>query len=651
MRVFPIVSIFTGLFLLVSALPAQQTAFLNQYTWDPRLFNPARQGGVDGGEIAVAYRNQFQELEPAERPSTYLLHADVSPYFGRRIGIGVQLLGDKLHLLNRLQGSGFFAYHLVLQDQFRLSLGVAASILNQKFNFDGVRVNDVLDLLIFNNQVNATRFDAGPGLTAEYRTRNGSLIGFDVAATQLFSSDIRIERTDGSTGDAVVYDMMPHLLAIARYRYQGSGFAIEPNVAFRAISGARPLTAGIFDINLNAYFLKNNRLMVGTGMRSDQGGYHIHIGVTPGSGVRLIASGEWHAALGISFEVGASYVLGKPAPAPDPVADAVRKALVNATLDMRQMNDDIVTLRSRLITIGTTIDAGAAANSLQLRGATADQCTSLLTQTSLDLEHLKQAVENIDAKRRNAEQLTREAISQGNVVVPGTQSDLAATNDLIKIVTKQLDELTAMQNDLVGKCANLRQVMNEGNCVRAGDTTCLQQLFATKLNALQSVKAVSVQTRLTPSGAIVTYRYPDDDESYGLTPGLQQLAAHLTDQVNGMRQQGVQLEAIELVTELQEDKYTLDYTPGIVYGGEFDNRLPAYTLVDNEGGESAEKTLSIGPNVQITLEGLGLLKLVALRDFLYTRGIPPNAARLQVRYNHSANTYREETKVVLTFRK
>ncbi len=48
--------------LLAAGLPAQQTAFLNQYSWNPRLFNPANQGGAEGGEIAVAYRSQFQEL-------------------------------------------------------------------------------------------------------------------------------------------------------------------------------------------------------------------------------------------------------------------------------------------------------------------------------------------------------------------------------------------------------------------------------------------------------------------------------------------------------------------------------------------------------------------------------------------------------------
>lgn len=651
MRALPFVFVLFCMLAAATVSTAQQTAYLNQYTWNPRLFNPARQGGVDGGEIAVVYRNQFQQLEPAKRPNTYLLHVDVSPYLGRRIGLGVQLMGDKVHLLNRLQGSGFFAYHLVLHDQFRLSLGVAASLLNQKFNFDGVRVNDVLDLVLFNNQVSATRFDAGPGLTAEYKTRNGSLLALDVAATQLFSSDIRIERTDGSTGDAVVYDMMPHLLATVRYRFQGDGFALEPNVAFRALSGAHRLAAGRYDLNLNAYFLKNNRLMVGAGMRANQGGYHLHVGVMPASGVRVVASGEWHDALGLSFEVGASYALGKPAPPSDPLSDALRTTLVDVAFDMRQVNEDLTTLRSRLITVGTTIDASAAANNLKLRDTTAGQCTVLLAQTGLDLAHLRQAVSGIDTKRKEAETLRRDAINQGKTIAPGTQNDLSATADLIRLVNQQLDELTTMQKNLERKCTDLRPVFNEGNCLRAGDAGCLQELFAQKFAAVQTIKTASVHTRLTPAGALVTYHFPDDEESYRLTPALQQLAAHIADQANRMAEQGVQLEALEFVTELQEDKYTLDYTPGISYGGEFSNPLPNYTLADNESGTSLDKNLAIGPDAQITLEGLGVLKLVALRDVLYNRGITPGAVRLQVRFNHTSNTYREETKVVLTFRK
>ena len=161
---------------------------------------------------------------------------------------------------------------------------------------------------------------------------------------------------------------------------------------------------------------------------------------------------------------------------------------------------------------------------------------------------------------------------------------------------------------------------------------------------------VALQASIEAGVTSVSYRYPDDQESYALDQPLRNLGAHLTEQIRTLAQQGIRLDRLELVTELQEDRGTLDYAPGQLYNGDFGGTLPTYTLTDNESGQSEEKALSIGANAQVTLEGLAVLKLTALRKYLLDQGIPAEAITLTLQYNHSANTYREETRAVLKLR-
>ncbi|MFN0016118.1 MAG: PorP/SprF family type IX secretion system membrane protein, partial [Saprospiraceae bacterium] len=278
MRSNQYISIFLSFFIAFANANAQQTPFLSQYVWNPRLFNPASQGGANGeGQVAVGYRMQFLELEASARPNTYLLHADLSGVLPEKIGLALQILGDKTHILSHTSVGGFFGYHLIRQPRLRFSLGATASVRFQRFDFTNKRIADAADLANFGSEISNTRFDGGPGLAFEYRTKNGSILALDAAAAQLFTDEIPIS-TSNST-DATVYATVPHLLANLRFRYQFSGFALEPAVTLRAISGERRQTAGMFDLNLNAHFLENDLLSAGVGYRTDQGGPHIQIGV------------------------------------------------------------------------------------------------------------------------------------------------------------------------------------------------------------------------------------------------------------------------------------------------------------------------------------------------------------------------------------
>jgi type IX secretion system PorP/SprF family membrane protein len=661
MRASPYAPILFFLLAILSSTSAQQVPFLNQYAWNPNLFNPAAQGSAGEGQITAVYRSQFQNLEASVRPTTYLVHADLSPLVHERIGLAAQVMGDKTHLLSRFQFSGFFGYHLIKTAHLRFSLGAAAGIRTQRLDFTGRRVADVLDLAVFNEEINATRFDGGPGLALEYQTSSGSVFALDATAAQIFSSDIRIQ---GAGNAAATYDLVPHLLLNARYRYQGTGFALEPTIAFRALAGGYSLQSGLFDANLNAYFLKRDLLMAGVGLRTDQGGVRFQLGVRPTPSIRLLASAELHSALGTTFEVGASYFFGKnrPEPAPEPafappIAPAPSENLVQTEYDeiraLAQMVEQAAAnVRDRQSTIGTAIVNNASMRDLQKQTAAADSCAALLTQAETDIRQIRQNANGIKVKRLQADQVVRNATARGAQISDETRATLLAISELTAEATGQLSELEMEQKNLLEKCGALRPQRNEAGCIRANDADCVQELFAASLRQTLGLPAnlFPLRTFVAQEAAAITYHYADDDESYSISPELLALARHITAQIRQVEQQGARLDQINLFTELQEDKNTLGYQLGLQYDGLLGNNPIAYSLVDNETGASVSQSLSLTAGSPVNLETLGALKVAALRAFLIRQGIAASRITLQVRFNHTENIYREETKIMVKFR-
>ena len=663
MRASPYAPILFFLLAILSSTSAQQVPFLNQYAWNPNLFNPAAQGSAGEGQITAVYRSQFQNLEASIRPTTYLLHADLSPLVHELIGLAAQVMGDKTHLLSRFQFSGFFGYHLIKTAHLRFSLGAAAGIRTQRLDFTGRRVADVLDLVVFNEEINATRFDGGPGLALEYQTSSGSVFALDATAAQIFSSDIRIQGAGNATA---TYDLVPHLLLNARYRYQGAGFALEPTIAFRALAGGEnSLQSGLFDVNLNAYFLKRDLLMAGVGLRTDQGGVRFQLGVRPTPSIRLIASAELHSALGTTFEVGASYIFGKnhPESAPKPVftppiiAPAPAENLVQAEYNEIRVFAQIVEqavakVRDRQSAVGAAIVNNASMRDLQKQTAAADSCAALLTQAETEIRQIRQNVNGIKVKRLQADQVVRNATARGAQVSDETRATLLAISELTAEATGQLSELEMEQKNLLERCGALRPQRNEAGCIRANDADCVQELFTASLNQTPGLPAnlFPLRTFVAQEAAAITYHYADDDESYVLSPELLALARHITAQIRQVEQQGAQLDHINLFTELQEDKNTLGYQLGLQYDGLLGNNPIAYSLVNNETGISVSQTLSPTAGSPVNLETLGALKVAALRAFLIRQGIAANRITLQVRFNHTENIYREETKIMVKFR-
>ncbi|MBK8966750.1 MAG: PorP/SprF family type IX secretion system membrane protein [Lewinellaceae bacterium] len=241
---------------LCSSVNAQQIPLIQAYSFQPKILNPAAQGGASGGGILALYRNQFSDLPTSARPVTYLLQADVSPLIHDRIGVGLLAMQDKAALTKRTTVNAYFAYHLFPeQSPFRLSLGANAGILSQNMDLTTATVNNPNDLVLVNGMQSKTQFDGGVGLQLQYVQNNGSRLQLDASMPQLFTSNLSFS-ADGNATNNLKYDVLPHAFASLLYRWQTSPFfALEPNVVYRE-SYSTGTAGGNVDLNLRLFFWK-----------------------------------------------------------------------------------------------------------------------------------------------------------------------------------------------------------------------------------------------------------------------------------------------------------------------------------------------------------------------------------------------------------
>ncbi len=636
---------------VLSGLPAQQMPYFNQYQWMSRLFNPAAQGFDGQGQITAAYQQQFLQLEADVRPHTYLLHVDLSSWMPERVGFGLQLGTDRVHLLRQTQGSGFFSYRLVESDRWRLALGLSASVCSYRFDLNASRLNDAADLSLLQGAVNRMRFDGGPGLALEYRTGN-HVFALDAAANQLFTGQINLAEESGSR---LLYRTISHLKVNARYRYQGAAFALEPLLMIRAAPNAM---RGAFDVQVNAYFLEEDRLMVGAGLRSNGGGLRGVVGFAPFSVLRLVACAELHRALGASYELGLSIALRRFAGAPPEVfAPPAPVNLVHAEQEAaavlaQSFEFSATLLQQRYEEIAALLQRVDVDPSPKNQTIAADSCALLLAQGESELQQMRQALQALTLKERQAQTNIQLALNDGAVLSAETREAMRTIEVLALAAREQLGALTATYRQLSERCRALRTQRDEAACVRIGDGECIQALFQQALRQTPGLSEglFSVRTFTFPGAVAITYHFPDDDDSYALEGSELALAQHVARQVRRMSEQGLFLDNITLVTELQEDRSTLTYEPGAVYDGTFGNQPLTYQLVDNETAAVLTQTQSLASGAALNLETLAALKMAAWKAFFLHEGIPETRILLQVRYNHAENSYREETKVIVKLR-
>ncbi len=233
-----------------SALNAQGDALYTQYQFNKLAINPAYAGSRDGFSATAVYRDQWRGISGAPKTASLAMHTPV----GKRIGLGLQFLDDRLGVVEETGAWASFAYRLPAGNG-TLSLGLSGGAGYYRTRLAGTFIVDGNDPVLTADQ-QLWLPNAGFGI---YYHSERFYAG--VAAPRLLDNDLRESSTAISgvqSGTQVRhYNAMSGVVIDA-----GENLKFRPAVLFRYMEN-NPFQA---EFNLSTLFLE--RFWLGAGYRS-----------------------------------------------------------------------------------------------------------------------------------------------------------------------------------------------------------------------------------------------------------------------------------------------------------------------------------------------------------------------------------------------
>lgn len=242
-------TIIKSLILVIIAVNAygQQDPQFNQYIFNNLIINPAYAGTKGIGQLNATFATQWMGFEGA--PSTQTISFDAPAT--ENIGLGVHLINDKIGAQTQQGVFGSYAHKVRLNEQFRLSFGLAAGASH--FTIDGskLEIENENDPAIPQVYVNKLRFDSKSGL---FLFSDRFYAGFSV--TGLLSDVFK-------NNDLEVATQTRHY-----YLTSGYVFDLDENFKFKPSILIKEDFKAPTNVDLTAYFLYREKIWLGASLRT-----------------------------------------------------------------------------------------------------------------------------------------------------------------------------------------------------------------------------------------------------------------------------------------------------------------------------------------------------------------------------------------------
>ncbi len=236
------------LLLLVKSY-GQQDPHYTQYMYNMHILNPAYAGSEGTLNLRFLGRTQWVGLDGSPKTFTAAINAPV----GKRVGLGLSVIADKIGPAKEQNIYADFSYTLPVSEEGRLAFGLKGG-----FTFLNVDlVNLILpetppsDDVLFSENINEVSPNFGAGL---FYYTNSYYVGLSVPnflATRYIKDDMSlVEELHGFLTAGVIFDISEHL-------------KLKPSAMAKVAIGA-PLS---LDLSLNA--LLKNFLELGFSWRHD----------------------------------------------------------------------------------------------------------------------------------------------------------------------------------------------------------------------------------------------------------------------------------------------------------------------------------------------------------------------------------------------
>jgi type IX secretion system PorP/SprF family membrane protein len=286
------VIILSTLLLSVVGL-AQQMPQTNVYGYNKYIINPAYAGASGCTEINFSHLNQWVKIEGA--PLTSLLSANTR--VGKSLGVGGQILIDKIGMLQQVSGLGSVSYGFTFANVHQVRAGLSLGFNQYRLDPSSAIVFDPNDPIVTGGNQSAGTVNTEIGFTYNWKK-----LEIAMASKQLIQaySNFGYEGLNG-------YGLRRHATMYASYTIDvNDKWAVKPSLFAKGISTG-------YQLDINADALYKNFIYAGLGYRTNVGliaraGVNIQdlffIGYayeTPMSNIAGYSAGSHELMLGLRF--------------------------------------------------------------------------------------------------------------------------------------------------------------------------------------------------------------------------------------------------------------------------------------------------------------------------------------------------------------
>jgi len=245
--------IIISLILIASqAVFGQQDPQYSLYMFNPLGVNPGYAGSREVLSGVLIHRSQWVGLDGA--PETQVLSLN-TPLKNKKMGLGLQIVNDKIGPRNNQQLSLSYAYRLKLGGG-KLAFGLRAGMLNYNYDWDKIEYKDAEDQIPTTGSENAMlpTFDFG----MYYNTKTFYL---GAAVDHLNQAKFNLSSSDSLTSEAKKHSVFTATV--------GKAFILNDNFVLKTSALLRASNAsGNFDVN--ASVLIKNKILFGVTARSSK---------------------------------------------------------------------------------------------------------------------------------------------------------------------------------------------------------------------------------------------------------------------------------------------------------------------------------------------------------------------------------------------
>lgn len=248
--------------LITGALQAfaQQDPQYSLYMFNPLAVNPAYSGSREVLSAVLVHRSQWVGLDGA--PETQALAIN-TPLRNKKMGIGLQIVNDKIGPKTTQNITGAYAYRLKL-GRGKLALGLKAGVINYSYNWNEIEYKEEGDVVPeeSTNGFLIPTVDFG----IYYNTRTFYM---GAAAEHLNQSSFNFAESDSIVGTQTNGGVNGSKQSINLIGTVGKAFVLNDNFVLKT-SALMRVANDAGNIDLNAGVLIKNKILFGMSLRSSE---------------------------------------------------------------------------------------------------------------------------------------------------------------------------------------------------------------------------------------------------------------------------------------------------------------------------------------------------------------------------------------------